>query len=193
MTKDNLPPRHLLSPLAALLLLLDQYEGKCVIIGGVAASLLGTPRLTADIDALILLSIDDLPELLQAAEAEGLTGRITDLLEFARKNRVVLLRHAESGTGIDISLGVLPFEEELIARSVEYDVGGMKIRLPTPEDLIILKAVAHRPKDLLDIQGIIKCHPDLDRQHIQNWVHQFSDLLATPELWDDIAAFFSVH
>jgi len=193
MTEENLPHQPLLSPLAALLRLLDQYEGKCVIIGGVAASLLGTPRLTADIDALILLSSDDLPELLQAAEAEGLTGRITDLLEFARKNRVVLLRHAESGTGIDISLGVLPFEEELIGRSVEYDVEGMKLRLPTPEDLIILKAVANRPKDLLDIQGIIDNHPDLDRQHIQNWVQQFSDLLAMPELWDDIAAFFSVH
>ena len=192
MTEANLPLRPLLSPLAALQRLLDQYEGKCVIIGGVAVSLLGTPRLTADIDALILLSIEDIPELLQTAEAEGLTGRITDLLEFARKNRVVLLRHAESGTGIDISLGMLPFEEEMIARSVEYDVEGMKIRLPTPEDLIILKAVAHRPKDLLDIQGIINSHPDLDHQHIRNWVQQFSELLAMPEIWEDIDAFFSV-
>lgn len=30
------------------------------------------------------------------------------------------------------------------------------ICLPTPEDLIILKAVAHRPKDLLDIRTLIE-------------------------------------
>ena len=57
--------------MAALQRLLEQYEGKSVIIGGVAASLLGTPRLTADIDVLILLSTEHLPELLQAAKAEG--------------------------------------------------------------------------------------------------------------------------
>ena len=32
------------------------------------------------------------------------------------------------------------------------------------EDLIIFKAVAHRPKDLLDIQALIESHSDLDRE-----------------------------
>jgi len=52
---------------------------------------------------------------------------------------------------------------------------------------IIVEAVAHRPKDLLDIQGIIQRHPDLDRRRIRSWVTQFADLLDRPELWDAMA------
>lgn len=63
-----------------------------------------------------------------------------------------------------------------------------KPRLPTPEDLIIQKAVAHRPKDLLDIQAIIERHPELDRERIRYWVCEFAKLLEMPELWEDIAA-----
>ncbi|MBL7161100.1 MAG: nucleotidyltransferase [Anaerolineales bacterium] len=187
MTKDNPSLKPLLAPLAALQRLLNRYEGKGIIIGGIAASLLGTPRLTADVDALVLLSIEELPELLDAARAEGLIERISDPQTFARQRRVVLLRHDESGIGIDISLGTLPFEQEMIARSIVVQLEGLKIRLPTPEDLIILKAVAHRPKDLLDIQGVIQSHPDLNRERIQDWVTQFAQLLEMPELWEDIA------
>ncbi|OIO94840.1 MAG: hypothetical protein AUK03_06205 [Anaerolineae bacterium CG2_30_64_16] len=71
--------------MAALQRLLDHYEGRAVIIGGIAASLLGTPRLTADLDALVLLSIDALPELLATAKAEGLIERISNPEAFARR------------------------------------------------------------------------------------------------------------
>jgi hypothetical protein len=63
----------------------------------------------------------------------------------------------------------------------------LRLRLPTVEDLIILKAVAHRPKDLLDIRTLVEIHPDLDRGRIEHWVRQFADLLETPELWTDVA------
>lgn len=62
------------------------------------------------------------------------------------------MRHEESGVDVDISLG-LPFEVEAVERSSEHQVGTLTTRLPTPElILIILKAVAHRPKDMLDIE-----------------------------------------
>jgi len=134
-----------------------------VIIGGIAASLLGQPRLTADLDAVILLSIQDLPELITAAASEGIEVRIADADDFARKHRVLLLRHTDSTINIDLSLGILPFESEMVERSQEFVVGGLHVRLPSPEDLIILKAVAHRPKDMADIQAIASSHPDLDK------------------------------
>lgn len=45
----------------------------------------------------------------------------------------------------------------MVERSTAVEVGPIKLRLPSPEDLIILKAVAHRPKDIADIQATI--HP----------------------------------
>jgi len=60
------------------------------------------------------------------------------------------------------------------------------LRLPTPEDLIILKAVAHRSKDLEDIKAIAAGYPDLDQVRIQFWAEQFGDALELPELWSTI-------
>lgn len=176
-------------PLEALERLLAKFDHQGVIIGGLAVSLLGEARFTEDLDAMVLLSIDDIPNFLEVARQEGIAPRIDGAAEFAKRNRVLLLRHSTSQTNIDVSLGILPFEQEMVARSRVYQVDDtLKIHLPTPEDLIIMKAIAHRPKDLLDIQGIIRNHPNLDRDRIQDWVTQFADLLERPELWQDIAS-----
>ena len=177
----------LLEPLVALQRLLEHFDNQGVIIGGIAASLLGKPRFTADIDAVILLSVDDLPKLIDAASERGIEPRIADAEAFARKNRVLLLQHRTSGTNIDISLGILPFETEMVSRSQKHNVGGLHLCLPTPEDLIILKAVAHRPQDLMDIQAIAASQPDLDIGRIQFWVEQFGTALEMPDLWEKIS------
>jgi hypothetical protein len=177
----------LLEPLIALQNLIEHYENQGVIIGGIAASLLGKPRFTADIDAVILLRVDDLAELIDAANERGIVLRIDNAEAFARKNRVLLLRHQASGTNIDISMGVLPFEAEMIARSQNRKIGNLYLRLPTPEDLIILKAVAHRTQDLADIQAIAASYPDLDQKRVQFWVDQFGEALELPNLWEMIA------
>jgi hypothetical protein len=157
-----------------------------VIIGGVAASLLGTPRYTVDLDAVFLLDLDAIPRLLQEAAPLGIEPRIADAVAFAHKSRVLLLRHTASGTDIDLSLGVLPFEVEMVERSQVFKTGSIHLRLPTPEDLIIMKAVAHRPKDLADIQAIAASHPTLDQHRLQFWIEQFGEALDLPELWRDI-------
>ena len=179
----------LLAPLQALQNLVAQFKHQGVIIGGIAASLLGTPRFTADLDAVFLLSVDDIPRLLQEAARQGIEPRIPDAEAFARKNRVLLLRHTTSGTDIDLSLGILPFEYEMVERSSLVNVGALQLRLPTPEDLIIMKAIAHRPKDLADIEAIAASHPDLDEERIRDWVEQFGEALDLPELWDEISKY----
>lgn len=183
--------KPLLEPLRALQRLLEQFENRGVIIGGIAASLLGQPRFTADLDAVILLSVEDIPELMSAAREQDMVPRLADAEAFARTNRVLLLNHSSSGINIDISLGLLPFEEEMVDRSRIYEFGDLQIRLPTPEDLIILKAVAHRPQDLIDIQSIAASHPGLDRGRVRFWVDQFGAALETPDLWDKISQFFN--
>ena len=177
----------LLEPLMALQRLLEHFDNQGVIIGGIAASLLGKPRFTADLDAVILLRVEDLPKLVNASREQGITPRIADAEVFARKNRVLLLQHQASGINIDISLGILPFETEMVERSRKLKVGSLYLRLPTPEDLIILKAVAHRPHDLTDIQAIAVSNPDLDRERVRYWVEKFGAALELPDLWKNIS------
>lgn len=185
MTTSEITP--LLSPLAAVQQLLARLGDQGLVIGGVAASVLGAPRFTADVDVVILLSVGRLPELFRVAVELGLVPRIANAEQFARRNRVALLRHEESGISVDVSLGMLPFEEEAVARGAVHRIGDVELRLPTPEDLIIFKAVAHRPKDLLDIEGILRSHSDLDRTRVERWVREFAAALEMPELWEDIA------
>ena len=173
--------------LAALQRLLVHFDNQGTIIGGIAVSLLAEPRFTADADAVILASTDDLPRLIRLARQEGLVPRRDDAEQFARRSRVLLLRHTESEIDVDLSLGVLPFEVEMVERSKLHQADSLQIRLPTPEDLIIMKAVAHRPKDTIDIEAIIKSYPKLDKKRIEFWVQQFADILERPELWTDVA------
>jgi len=157
-----------------------------VIIGGVAASLLGTPRFTVDIDAVFLLNLEDILKLLEKAAKLGIEPRITDPVAFAHKTRMLLLSHSASGTNIDISLGILPFEFEMVERSRMVDIGQTKVRLPTPEDLIIMKVIAHRSKDLEDIQAIAESYPILDIEYLRLWLNRFGEALDLPYLWDEI-------
>jgi predicted nucleotidyltransferase len=179
-----------LEPLEALQRLLSRFNERGVIIGGTAVSILGKARYTEDIDAMFLLSIKDIPQLLKEASEEGIEPRIDNAAEFARKNRVVLLKHVISNTNIDLSLGVLPFEQEMVERSVVHQLDAtLQLRLPTPEDLIILKAIAHRPKDMEDIRILADKYQNLDVARIEKWVKQFAEVLEMPSLWDDIAGF----
>jgi len=184
MAKDKIKP--LLSGLEALVNFLSDSNVKNVIIGGIAASLLGRPRFTADIDGLILLPEENLTDFLKEAKNYGLSPRTSNVLEFAKNNRVILLKHRASGINIDLSLGLLPFEIEAIKRSRTYKTGGLRFSLPTPEDLIIMKAVAHRPIDLEDIRSILEVRPKLDFQRIIRCVKEFARILEMPELFNDL-------
>ena len=181
---ENLAP--LLAPISSLQRLLERLGGRGVILGGVATGFHGKPRFTVDVGAMVLASVNDIPQLLLFAKEEGIEPRIENVDGFARKNRVLLLRHTSSKVNIDISLGVLPFEEEAVERSVIHNLGTLSIRLPTPEDLIIMKAIAHRPKDLEDIRTIAEKYQTLDVERIQQWVSAFAEILEQPELWNQI-------
>jgi len=181
---ENLAP--LLAPISSLQRLLERLGGRGVILGGVATGFHGKPRFTVDVGAMVLASVNDIPQLLLFAKEEGIEPRIENVDGFARKNRVLLLRHTSSKVNIDISLGVLPIEEEAVERSVIHNLGTLSIRLPTPEDLIIMKAIAHRPKDLEDIRTIAEKYQTLDVERIQQWVSAFAEILEQPELWNQI-------
>jgi hypothetical protein len=169
------PLQTFVEPLTALQRLLDRFGEQGVIIGGIATGFLGKPRFTIDLDAMFLASTSEIPHILEMAKEEGIEPRTDKVMEFAKKSRVLLLRHSASGASIDISLGVLPFEEEVVASSKVHDVGMLSVRLPTPEDFIIMKAIAHRPKDLIDIQSIVDAHPILEVDRIRHWVKSFDD------------------
>jgi predicted nucleotidyltransferase len=180
MTADT---DHLRAALADLMRWIAAERLEATVIGGVAAGLQGHPRLTEDVDAVIFDA--DANGLLASGKRHGFEPRIADALEFSRHTRVLLMRH-RSGVDVDLSLGALPFEREVIERAQTIATAGLQISIATPEDLIIMKALARRPQDVADIAGIIEVQPHLDVERIRRWVREFSAVLEMPEILDEL-------
>jgi len=182
---ENLQPYR--EPLESLQNLIARFNHKGVVIGGIAVGVLGKARFTEDLDAMFLLSTQNIPHFLEEAKQEGIEPRVENAVEFAKKKRVLLLRHTITETDIDISMGIMPLEEEIVERSSVHDFDDtLQVRLPTPEDLIIMKAIAHRPKDMEDIRTLAAKYPNLDIPRIERWVKDYAELLYAPELWEEI-------
>ncbi len=176
---------RLLKPLQAMMRWFDATGTQAAIIGGVAASLLGKPRLTKDIDAVVLDAGAE--ALIESGAPYGFLPRIADAVEFARNTRMLLLRFAEGAIDIDLSLGALPFEYEVVDRSSMIDVSpGVSIRVASPEDIIVMKSIAGRGRDIMDIENIMGANPDLDVERIRRWVREFSAVLEMPEIHDSL-------
>lgn len=188
MAAESHPVVPLLAALRDLLAWLKAERVPGVVIGGVAASLLGRPRATRDVDVVVLLPEGQGEPFLTAGASFGFIPRLEDALLFAEQARVLLVRHQRSGIDVDIALGALPFEEEVLRRAIAVEVAGVVIPLPTPEDLIVMKAVAHRPRDAVDIESILDAHAKLDLRRIRRWVGEFANAMDMPELLADLEA-----
>lgn len=186
MTERTEIPDEFVLVLQDLLQWLEVTQTPYATIGGVGVSLLAGARATKDIDAVLWLDTDQVESFLQAGAAYGFVPRISDAAAFARTRRVILLQHQPTSITVDLSCGVLPFENELIARARTLTIGSLKLKVATPEDLIIMKAIAHRPRDIADIEAILNIEPDLDLARIRYWVKQFADALEMPELMEDL-------
>jgi len=190
-----LSKKSLLEPLYSALKNLVKWfkESDCsgLIIGGVAVSLSSQPRTTRDIDALILLEEAKWSDFLKLGKKFGFQPRFKDTLKFAQQNRVLLVKHQPTKIDIDISFGILPFEKEVLNRAKKIKVADFFVPLPTPEDLIIMKAVAHRPIDLEDVRSILEFHPEVDTKRIKYWVRRFAKVLEIPEIWSDVKKLLS--
>jgi hypothetical protein len=144
------------------------------VVGGVAASLHGRPRVTKDVDVVALAEEDGWEALVAEARKYELHPRADDTLEFAKNTRVLLLVHQPTRIEVDVSFGMLPFESELVRRARTLDLGKLRFPLATAEDVIVMKALALRPRDVADIEGIVESIPDLDLERVRATLSQLS-------------------
>jgi hypothetical protein len=58
-------------------------------------------------------------------------------------------------------------------------VKNVRFPLASAEDIIVMKALALRPRDIADIEGIVASTPDLDLDRVRRAVTQLSAALET--------------
>ena len=163
-----------------------EHGWRFCFIGGLAVQRWGEPRETVDVDLTLLTGFADERRYVSVL-MDRFEARIDDAAQFASVNRVLLLR-AASGVGLDIALGGLPFEELAVSRASMFTYPpDIPLLTCSAEDLLVLKAFADRPKDWLDIEGIlIRQSESLDWSYVRAQLAPLAELKDAPELVDKL-------
>ena len=146
------PVAHLLADLADALRRLDV---PWYLFGARAAILHGVARLTADVDVTVRLPATTSAEMLATGlEAHGFVQRVT-APDFMARTRVVPFVHTATSLPLDVVLAGPGLEELFLSRAVQVEVEGMQVPVASAEDIVVMKVLAGRPKDVDDVIAIV--------------------------------------
>lgn len=73
------------------------------------------------------------------------------------------------GVDVDIFLAEKPFQREALSRRVVVETEVGPVWLVTPEDLILFKLVAARPRDMIDVADMLFVLGELDEAYMKRW------------------------
>ena len=146
-----------------------------------ANSVWGRPRATTDADLVLLLEGRSIAEFVELVSTVFQFLQ-PNLVEFARRTYVVPIQVTDD-VSADLSLAMLPYEEQAIGRAVLIDIEDVRVPVCTAEDLVIYKTISERAKDWLDIEGILlRQGTKLDQDYIIGWLEQFAQALERLEI-----------
>lgn len=166
------PP--LLRVVARTLDLLATRGVRFALLGGFAVREWGIPRPTYDLDLAVTLRPDALPALLGAFREAGFEvppehdAGFLDAQAGMPKLRVL---RADDGHlwEVDLFLAATPFLRSAMRRARMATLLDRRVRVFTPEDIILLKLLAARRKDLADVEDLLVLAGPLDRARMRRW------------------------
>jgi predicted nucleotidyltransferase len=176
--------------LAKIAQALDAADLPYMVIGGQAVLLYGEARLTEDVDVTLGADLSALPAVLERVEAIDLAPLVEDPDAFTQDTMVLPCADADTETRVDFVFSFSPYERRAIERARRVEMAGADVRFAAPEDVVIHKLVAGRPRDHEDVKGILAQNPDLDEAYLRRWLDDFSDALGQPltDRFDDLRA-----
>jgi len=138
--------------------------------------------MSADIDitAAIVSSHD---EFVKAMEAAGFDLRVDEWRPFVERTRVVPLVHRATELPLDVVIAGPGLEEEFLDRAQAVDIAGMMVPVISPEDLVVTKLLAGRPKDVEDVRTVLDERlPGLDLVRIRRLLGLLQQALSRSDL-----------
>ena len=152
---------------------LTRHNLPYMIIGGQAVLLYGEPRLTRDIDITLGVNADYIDELLVVIRELSLKPIPEDIESFVRQTMVLPAFDETTGIRVDFIFSFTPYEIEAIKRARRIKILEQEVCFASPEDVIIHKIFAGRPRDIEDVRTIILKNPGIDIQYIKSWLREF--------------------
>jgi hypothetical protein len=135
---------------------LAQFNAKYAVIGGMAAAYRSQPRFTKDLDILLAIPQLVLPGLLHELQRRGFDFDVTTVIrEWTQEHMTTL---SFRGIRIDWLKPVIPAYLHILDRATEESWFQQPIRVASAEGLILLKLLAFRTQDLLDIENLVAAY-----------------------------------
>jgi hypothetical protein len=164
----------LFQAIGQLVPLFEQLGASYAVMGGIAVRAYGIPRPTYDVDFTLAFPRERLQELYDAVERIGYTvpeAFRTGWVDQVSGLALVKFRWYREGQGIDIDvfLAEAPYQQEVLKRRRRIQLDGLTTWLVSPEDLILLKLLAARPRDLADIGDVLFTQGQLDEAYLRHW------------------------
>ena len=129
----------------------------------------GRPRLTADVDITVQLVPEDTAGFCADMERAGFRLRVRDRDAFPARTRPLPFVHPTTRLPLDVVLAGPGLEEQFLDRAVPVDIEGVSVPVISPEDLVVVKIFAGRPKDLEDARSVlVERGGTLDRERIRS-------------------------
>ena len=144
--------------LADAVAMLESRGIACAVIGGLAVSLRGQPRMTVDVDLVMAADVEDALRLARELPGTPFEPLFAGVEEVINAAYILPLRHRTTGIRVDLAIGMSGFERDAIERARTLVIADTTAPVVTVEDLLVMKALAGRPQDEQDIRGIVDLH-----------------------------------
>lgn len=147
---------------------LDALQCRWVVAGAAAAiEYRIVPRLTTDLDVLTTWD-SRIPERFEAVGFE-----VRSVASTGEGPHLIVLTRDDAR--VDLLVSVVPYQDLAIER-------GLGRKVLTPEDVIIHKLIAWRPRDRDDVASILAAGHELDWEYIDHWASEWD----VYDRWDPI-------
>ena len=71
----------------------------------------------------------------------------------------------------------------MVRRGTDERLGNsLTVRVATAEDLVIMKLIASRDRDLEDVARLLELHAEIDRSYVRSVVSGFAEAMEEPEV-----------
>ncbi len=126
---------------------------KFLLIGAYAMAAHGYPRATMDIDFWVQPSPENAEAVLRALKIFGAPLFDLSVKDLQKGGTIFQIGVVPRRIDVITSASGLDFEETY-SRSVEVEIEGIPVRVPSVEDLIRNKKASGRKKDLADVESL---------------------------------------
>jgi hypothetical protein len=148
---------------------LDRHGIPYAIGGAIALGFYAVPRATVDVDINIFVSpTDQLSDTLAVLAEAGFAAHEEEPALRARAIGEGQFRGSVGGLRVDVFVPAIPYYAELAARRRQVALLGRPLWVLGPEDLVVLKLMFFRRKDLADVEAVLRDQGDsIDRRFVR--------------------------